>query len=632
MADPALMLEAERRGILPADKVPLLAEARKRGLVPPAQSTSFATKEDFLKSGVAKEEKQPAGKFLAERTDMMDMLGGAPEAALSMATAIPATMVGNVMGALSGVGSPKFGSPEVARQSGETARKVAENLTYSPRGRGAQALMGKLSGLFDASKLGGLNPSEGVLAATAARPAMTAAASKAAPAAQKVGSMVEKFGQRGSEEGWSPKPAAPAKAPTMQGMGAATTDLGSLRAERAAKLDVPIPLTKGQKSRAHEDIQFERETAKNNEVGAPIRERFSEQVDAVNRNFESWFEQTGAQAPDLYSSGVVVNKALAKKAEQSKGKYDAAYTAAREAGELAEPVAAYPLAKFLAGKESVEVNAPVVAAARKELQRLGDNQGRITLNDLEELRKTVTRLGMSDATNGSFAKEIKQVIDQMVEGKGGPLYQKARSMFIKHKDEFENIGVIDKLLSNKPGTKDRAVAYEDVFKHSVLGGSRDDLQAIRRSLQTFGDEGNQAWKELQGQTIRYIQNEVQKSVSKDIHGRRTISAPQLDKVVRNLDQDGKLDILFGKQGAQKVRDLNETVMDLFTGPPGSINTSNTASAVQNALEQAEGLLSGFPPAKYVMGKLKNRRTEKKLAEHLAIDAPKELGMNPKGLP
>lgn len=35
MADKlALMLEAERRGILPPDKVALLAEARRRGLVP----------------------------------------------------------------------------------------------------------------------------------------------------------------------------------------------------------------------------------------------------------------------------------------------------------------------------------------------------------------------------------------------------------------------------------------------------------------------------------------------------------------------------------------------------------------------------------------------------------------------
>jgi len=34
MADFTLLLEAEKRGILPADKVPLLAEARKRGLIP----------------------------------------------------------------------------------------------------------------------------------------------------------------------------------------------------------------------------------------------------------------------------------------------------------------------------------------------------------------------------------------------------------------------------------------------------------------------------------------------------------------------------------------------------------------------------------------------------------------------
>jgi len=46
MADLTLLLEAEKRGILPADKAPLLAEARKRGLVPgltpePVSSAGF---------------------------------------------------------------------------------------------------------------------------------------------------------------------------------------------------------------------------------------------------------------------------------------------------------------------------------------------------------------------------------------------------------------------------------------------------------------------------------------------------------------------------------------------------------------------------------------------------------------
>lgn len=56
MADLTLLLEAEKRGILPADKVPLLSEARRRGLVPGLVTSdpgpiSFASFEGYSGTG-----------------------------------------------------------------------------------------------------------------------------------------------------------------------------------------------------------------------------------------------------------------------------------------------------------------------------------------------------------------------------------------------------------------------------------------------------------------------------------------------------------------------------------------------------------------------------------------------------
>lgn len=56
MADFTLLLEAEKRGILPADKVPLLAEARKRGLIPGLETSapgpmSFSSFEGYSGAG-----------------------------------------------------------------------------------------------------------------------------------------------------------------------------------------------------------------------------------------------------------------------------------------------------------------------------------------------------------------------------------------------------------------------------------------------------------------------------------------------------------------------------------------------------------------------------------------------------
>lgn len=49
MADIELLLEAERRGILPPDKQALLAEARKRSLVPPAPDAATSAQDDTMR-------------------------------------------------------------------------------------------------------------------------------------------------------------------------------------------------------------------------------------------------------------------------------------------------------------------------------------------------------------------------------------------------------------------------------------------------------------------------------------------------------------------------------------------------------------------------------------------------------
>lgn len=76
---------------------------------------------------------------------------GIPGAALTMASAIPAGIAGNVAGALRRVGGGSM------TDAGKTAKAIATRLTYEPSAEGAAALdtAGKA---FEASKLGGLNP------------------------------------------------------------------------------------------------------------------------------------------------------------------------------------------------------------------------------------------------------------------------------------------------------------------------------------------------------------------------------------------------------------------------------------------------------------------------------------------
>ena len=116
---------------------------------------------------------------------------------------------------------------------------------------------------------------------------------------------------------------------------------------------------------------------------------------------------------------------------------------------------------------------------------------------------------------------------------------------------------------------------------------------LRRTLQVGGGEaGQQAWRELQGATVRYLADEATKGVATDIRGNPIVSAAKLNNAIRALDTDSRLEFVFGKKGAQTLRDINELAKVVYTAPPGAVNTSNTASVLLAALTEA-GVTAGF---------------------------------------
>jgi hypothetical protein len=128
---------------------------------------------------------------------------------------------------------------------------------------------------------------------------------------------------------------------------------------------------------------------------------------------------------------------------------------------------------------------------------------------------------------------------------------------------------------------------------------------------------------LQGQTVDHIRDQALKGSARDINGNPIVSPAALDKAVRGLDVDGKLDFIFGKQGAQQLRDLNDIAKDL-TPVPGTVNTSNTSSALVRVLKDWGGAMVGGKIGvalkvtdfikKYKAEKAVNRRVADALAE------------------
>ena len=142
MADLSLLLEAERRGILPADKIPLLAEARRRGLVsglaalpaaPPAspKSTGAEFNPDMYPMDL------PAAKV---GLSMLPALGGMVGAALGTAT-IANPYLGAIGGAGLGSAAEQFIKSKLPGGEGvpteERIKDVMGNMILAPIGVGA---------------------------------------------------------------------------------------------------------------------------------------------------------------------------------------------------------------------------------------------------------------------------------------------------------------------------------------------------------------------------------------------------------------------------------------------------------------------------------------------------------------
>lgn len=386
--------------------------------------------------------------------------------------------------------------------------------------------------------------------------------------------------------------------PNLSGVGAAEVPVVNQRVELARNLRVPVDLRKGQATRELGQQQFEAEMAKTypKDVGRPIIESNLNQNERILQNFDAYIDATGAQKAgefNLREVGKVVDSALVNQANKAKKQIGDAYKLAREAGEDAELVDVRGVQSYLNGLEAESINAPIIKSAKMKLDNLAKG-GQISLNELEEVRKMVNSLSGDTPSNMAFGKQIKDQIDLTTVGKGGELYQKARKLRENYAREFENVGYVDKLLSKKAGSSDRAVALEDVFDHSIMKGSLDDVRSIGRTLKKAGPEGEQAWRELQGQTIEQMKAAVTKNIQRDQNGNPIVSPKQFDTFVKNLDADGKLDYIFGKKGAQEIRDLRDTAITVYS-PVAGINQSNTASALTQALDRIRGsALSKLP--------------------------------------
>lgn len=566
--------------------------------------------------------------------NFLGRITGLVEAPVAMATGAIGGVVGGIAGAVRGLTGGKLGTQAGVREADQFGGEVANALTYQPRTQTGNNLM-QIAGnaLHNSGIVGVPIPELNALA----RGASGSVASLRALAGPSADAMAAQDAAAAAAGGGRLRDLMRTPTATMPGVGAAETGEATLRAQRFANMRAPMRPTKGILTRSIDDVQFEREAAKRVE-GKGLDNRFAELNQGMSQHLDALVDETGAQASSLRATGKTVTGAMEMKKAAKKAEISKAYEEARANGELAKEVDVTALTDFIAKNKGKDKLAPIISAIESELKQNAKTSGgqldammnptkaktTMTIDASEDLRQAINKLVEPGTPNVVFGKEAQAIIDAATEGKGGASYQQARRLFENYSKEFKDRDVIDKVLRTKRGTKDRAVAYEDVADHILMNGSLDDMKHAFRVLEAHPvgaapeivSAGQQAARELRGAAAAKLKERMFSNAGADSSGRVVGSEAQIKRIVGELDKDGKLKYLFGEKGAQEIRDTVSVATDLYSQPKGTVNMSNSASAMEKILDRMSGTFGGAPMVgsaiKYAAKRVESRNYSKRV--------------------
>jgi hypothetical protein len=376
-------------------------------------------------------------------------------------------------------------------------------------------------------------------------------------------------------------------------------NLDATAVERAAVLsglDIPIKGTRGQITR--DPIQQRNEQlVKATEAGKELRDIDIAQNKALLDNLDVLRGKTGGKASGDIETGRSVQDALRARKNREQVNVSKLYKEAEAAGEMQGPVNIDRLVEYLKNHDDPSQ----VAYAMSRLKQLGaikeeatggisvSTNRTLTLAELEGIRRAAGAAGKNGGTAGHYAKELKNVLDEVTEGVGGEKYQAARAARKALGDEFERQAAVARLVKNKGMTTDRAVALEDTWHKTVLSGSLEDLQKVRKSLGN-SPNGTQAWADIQAATIDYIKARATggKLGLKNEAGDLNTTWSGLRRAVDEIGPD-KMREIFGEVGAKKIDNIVESSQLLKTEAPTGVKGSPTVDKFLSLLDRIPGV-------------------------------------------
>jgi hypothetical protein len=414
------------------------------------------------------------------------------------------------------------------------------------------------------------------------------------------------------------------KAP-VGSVGAAAVESANLKQAKANELLIPMgdDYTRAQLTRNPADVRYESDTAKHPVFGVPFQEKYAIQNDKLRRNLQAEVDNTGAELVGLPSADfgkTVISDPFQKyKSERYKQVSDA-YTAADLAGETAQPVSYKNITDFIESetknRPTRKEQNPLYALVEEEIKANDPKgTGQISIRQMEDIRKLINdEIDPQKKGSVRLGKKLKENIDKATENAGGDKYKEARSLNTKFNSDFEDIAVIRDINRNKKGLADRVIPYEQLADKLVFKGPGSDLKSVLETFEKMGPEGQQIIKELQGFAADKIMQEATKNVQLDVNGKPYVSTAALNGIVKTLEKNGKLEMLFGKKGAERYTTLKEVTQELQTVPKDTTNPSGSAASIAAMLLES-GVQFGVSgiPAPIVSGAtiLKNKYDTRK---------------------
>jgi hypothetical protein len=533
---------------------------------------------------------------------IMDRLSAVLEVPATMATGLVSGAAAVPYGLYKGITSGKMGTPEGVQIGQREAQAFQERNTYQPRSETAQDVLDSMARVLSA-----LPPTLGATGSALTARAPAAAGQVRAAVAPAMASTQQRMA------------ALLAPKSTMMGGGAASADEALVRQQRA--LGQGIPLTKGQQLQDFAQQQFESDVIKNTtdkpDIAKALVDFKTQQKKDIQGRFEQLIDQTGVDidVSNPRKVGAIVDSALVKQFEAKQKLVNDAYQKARDAGETKAVVDTSKLDQWLADNAPEAISVPQINSIKAKLDALKTaTGGKVTVDDLENLYKAAGQLGKPGDPSNVFMRQVKSVINDVTEGAGGDLYRAARAERADLGKRFEDTYRVAKLLGTKGGYADRAVALDDVFSHVVLDGDLDQMRTVTKLLKNGGEDGQKAYAALQGQTIQYLKDQLNKNTS------GKLSYDAFAKTLATLDKEGKLDYMFGKKGRETLTELQGTLRDALVDIPGTVNYSNTGSVVVRALDKLAALR--IPLAKTVADIAKESELKKKVEQSITYDATK----------